>query len=115
MPAPLALLLSVFSLLLYPAAANAENCWRHLVAETRAKSADQEIFRAAGVPAGAVTVHDDRFYARLLSDPELQIGETYVDGLWDHPAMDRLSAQLLSSQRRLGPWRSLRAWRRARS
>ena len=33
-------------------------------------------------------------YRRVLSDPELKLGETYMDGLWDCAAIDQLTYRL---------------------
>jgi len=35
-----------------------------------------------------ITVHDDRFYRRVLSGSHLGAGESYMDGWWDAPAFD---------------------------
>lgn len=36
------------------------------------------------------TIHDDRFYARVLSQGSLGLGESYMDGWWDCPRIDQL-------------------------
>jgi cyclopropane-fatty-acyl-phospholipid synthase len=41
-----------------------------------------------------IRVHDDSFYRRVLSDPELKLGEAYMDGLWDCAAIDQLTYRL---------------------
>jgi cyclopropane-fatty-acyl-phospholipid synthase len=35
-----------------------------------------------------ITVHDDRFYHRILQEKELGLGESYMDGWWDCKALD---------------------------
>ncbi|MEZ0315146.1 MAG: FAD-dependent oxidoreductase [Myxococcota bacterium] len=58
-----------------------------------------ELLAAAGVRIGGnapqdVTVHDPSFYARVLRDPDMQLGVTYMDGLWDCKSLDELTARL---------------------
>ncbi len=36
-----------------------------------------------------ITVHDDRFYTRILRDGTLGFGESYMDGWWDSAALDQ--------------------------
>ncbi|NBB78081.1 MAG: cyclopropane fatty acyl phospholipid synthase [Verrucomicrobia bacterium] len=40
-------------------------------------------------------VHDDRFYARVLADVSLGLGEAYMDGWWDAEALDQFFYQVL--------------------
>lgn len=35
-----------------------------------------------------IQVHDDRFYVRVLLDSSLGLGESYMEGWWDCPAID---------------------------
>jgi cyclopropane-fatty-acyl-phospholipid synthase len=44
-----------------------------------------------------VRVHDPSFYARLARNPAFQLGETYLDGLWDCDAIDELLDRLVRS------------------
>jgi cyclopropane-fatty-acyl-phospholipid synthase len=44
-------------------------------------------------------IHDRAFYPRVLKNPGLEVGETYLDGLWDCDAQDELFFRLLSSPR----------------
>lgn len=76
-------------------------------AEAAAERAVGEIFRNAGIGLdGArpqdVTVNDPAFFRRLISDPRLQLGETYMDGQWDSPAVDQFAARLLSARKSVG-------------
>ena len=41
-----------------------------------------------------ITVHDDRFYKRMLADAQLAFGETYMDGWWDCPKLDEMSFRI---------------------
>jgi cyclopropane-fatty-acyl-phospholipid synthase len=42
-------------------------------------------------------VRDPAFYARLVRNPAFQLGETYMDGLWDCDAIDELLYRLIVS------------------
>ena len=53
----------------------------------------RRILDAAGVTLGGdaphdITIHDDRFWDRVLSDRELCLGESYQDGWWDANQLD---------------------------
>lgn len=53
----------------------------------------RRILDAAGVTLGGdapqdITVHDDRFWDRVLRDRELGLGESYQDGWWDANQLD---------------------------
>jgi cyclopropane-fatty-acyl-phospholipid synthase len=55
----------------------------------------EEIFAAADIHLDGqrpwdICVHDDRFYARVLSAATLGLGESYMDGWWDCAALDEL-------------------------
>lgn len=45
-----------------------------------------------------IQVHDEAFYARVLSDPKLQLGETYMDGMWDSAQIDGVTTRLMGNQ-----------------
>ena len=54
----------------------------------RARSLGLEILHNAGIAVGGdqprdIVVHDDRFWARVVEQPELGLGESYQDGWWD--------------------------------
>ena len=63
-----------------------------------------------------VEVHDDRFFARLLSHGSLGAGESYMDGWWDCPQLDELCARILRSRLdlKLRGWHLLLSYLRAR-
>ena len=44
-----------------------------------------------------IQVHNDDFYARVLSGGTLAFGESYMDGWWDCDALDQLAVRLLSA------------------
>ena len=52
-----------------------------------------------------ITVNDLRFYARLLRDGSIGLGESYADGWWD---ADDLTAVLRLAQRSLAPTHAIR-------
>lgn len=52
-----------------------------------------------------ITVNNDRFYSRVLRHGSLGLGESYVDGWWDCPALDQLFSRVLSAELdRNAPW-----------
>ncbi len=60
----------------------------------------RELFEAAGVRIGGTSrhdlqVHDHHFYRRVLVEGNLGLGEAYMDGLWDSPALDEMIERLL--------------------
>ncbi|NTW11046.1 MAG: cyclopropane fatty acyl phospholipid synthase [Chlorobiaceae bacterium] len=42
-----------------------------------------------------ITVHDDRFYRRILTEAHLGAGESYMDGWWDCPELDEFFYRIL--------------------
>jgi len=47
-----------------------------------------------------ITVHDDRFYKKVLRQRELGLGESYMDGWWDCQQIDVLVEKMLSANLR---------------
>lgn len=45
-----------------------------------------------------VQVHDDLFYKRVLSNPFLGLGETYMDGMWDAPRIDQFFYEIIRAE-----------------
>ncbi len=45
-----------------------------------------------------IQVHDERFYARVLSGGSLALGESYMDGWWDCAALDEFFHKLLRAK-----------------
>src|SRR5262245_58523804 len=45
-----------------------------------------------------ITVHDARFYRRLLADGSLGIGESYMDGDWDCEQLDEAACKIFRSK-----------------
>lgn len=63
----------------------------------------KEILNQAGVTLNGnqpwdIQVHNPAFYQRVLSNAELAIGETYVEGWWDCAALDQLFYKVLRAQ-----------------
>jgi len=42
-------------------------------------------------------IHDPAFYLRMATNPAFQIGETYMEGMWDCDALDELLFRLIRS------------------
>src|SRR5512146_295823 len=62
-----------------------------------------DMLAIAGVhPGGPATtdpvIHDDRFYARVLAQGSLGLGESYMDGWWDVASLDGLVVRLLRAR-----------------
>lgn len=67
-----------------------------------AKELITDLFSMAGITmngdaAWDMTVHDERLYQRLLSQTELGLGESYMDGWWDCPRIDLLITRLVEA------------------
>ena len=45
-----------------------------------------------------VVVHDDRFYRRVLSLGSVGLGESYMDGWWESPALDNFFFHVLGAR-----------------
>ena len=73
----------------------------------------RELFAAAGVEVNGsapwdITVHDKKFYSRLLRDGELGMGESYIDGWWDCESLELMIDKLLRAKLHLtfkGSWK----------
>jgi cyclopropane-fatty-acyl-phospholipid synthase len=79
------------------------------------------LLESAGVHPGGdqssdPRIHDERFYARVLSQGSLGLGESYMDGWWDVDSLDGLLTHLIDARldKRVPGWLSrvddLRAW-----
>ncbi len=63
----------------------------------------KELFTLAGVTVNGdkpydITIHDRRFYRRALKKQALGLGESYMDGWWDCPALDQFFHRILSAK-----------------
>jgi cyclopropane-fatty-acyl-phospholipid synthase len=45
-----------------------------------------------------IQLHDDRFFRRVLANPSLGLGESYMDGWWDCERVDELFYKILSAR-----------------
>ena len=64
-----------------------------------------------------ITIHDQRFYKRVLAKSSLGLGESYMDGWWDCPALDQFFTNILLSElnkKVRGDWKILLAGTRAK-
>jgi len=67
----------------------------------KVKTTVQGLLHSAGISINGehpwdIVVHNDKFYKRLLSNPELSLAETYMEGLWDCVRLDQFFSKLLS-------------------
>ncbi len=63
----------------------------------------RELLAKAGITVGGdepwdIQVHDERVYARILRDSTLGVGESYVEGWWDCPALDQMIDKLVRAR-----------------
>jgi cyclopropane-fatty-acyl-phospholipid synthase len=73
----------------------------------------RELFGSAGIEIdgpgpGDVTVHDRRFYGRLIRDATVGLGESYMDGWWSVPHLDVFIDKAMRAdlkQKITGSWR----------
>lgn len=78
----------------------------------RAKKYIHRLLQECGVQIGGDAPHDihianDKFYLRVLVDGSLGLGESYMEGWWDTPALDGFIYRLLSAglDERVHSWR----------
>jgi cyclopropane-fatty-acyl-phospholipid synthase len=62
--------------------------------EKKAGELCREMLARAGITVGGdapwdITVHDERLWTRVLREGSLGLGDAYVDGWWDTPALDQ--------------------------
>jgi cyclopropane-fatty-acyl-phospholipid synthase len=53
--------------------------------------------KVGGTRPQDITIHNPRFYKRVLAQRELGLGESYMDGWWDANELDAFIAQMLST------------------
>ncbi len=90
-----------------------------------AEHAVRRAFETADVAIGGtrawdVRVRNPSFYTRLARNPAFQLGDTYLDGLWECDAIDELLYRLLASgvardSERRGTFHLRSAWARVRN
>lgn len=76
-----------------------------------------QLFSGCGITIGGsnpwdIQVSNDDFYARLLADGSLGLGESYVDGWWDARDLDGFVYRLLAggAEERVITWHDVFAW-----
>ncbi|HED31744.1 MAG TPA: cyclopropane fatty acyl phospholipid synthase [Prosthecochloris aestuarii] len=63
----------------------------------------KDILSSAGITVGGerpwdITVHDQRFYKRVITESHLGIGESYMDNWWDCKALDQFFSRVLRAR-----------------
>ena len=70
------------------------------------KNKERDIIRALFLKAGIeingknpcdITIHNNRFYKRVLKEGALGLGESYVDGWWDCDALDQFIFKIIKA------------------
>jgi cyclopropane-fatty-acyl-phospholipid synthase len=69
----------------------------------RAAETMRGLLKRAGITIGGpdpwdIQVHDERVYVRALRDGTLGVGESYVEGWWDCPAIDQMFERVTRAQ-----------------
>ena len=77
----------------------------------------ESLFASCGIDvdgpnAWDIQVHEDDFFARVLADGSLGLGESYMDGWWDARDLDGLLFRLLANHAddKVKTWRNALAW-----
>jgi len=70
---------------------------------TSARDGIERLLAQADIEIGGgdpwdITVRDERLYARVLAGGSLALGESYMDGWWDCPALDELFCRVLGAR-----------------
>jgi cyclopropane-fatty-acyl-phospholipid synthase len=86
---------------------------RRVVKVDGAERVVRELFGEAGIEIGGggpgdIVVHDPRFYARVLRDASIGLGESYMDGWWETPRLDVFIDKVMRGQLKKkvkGSWR----------
>jgi cyclopropane-fatty-acyl-phospholipid synthase len=68
----------------------------------RYKTTTEEIFGIAGIQINGnnpwdIQVHNDEFYKKVLTEGELGLGESYMEGWWDAEKVDEFICKLLQA------------------
>ncbi len=83
------------------------------MSEKQSRQILKELFQSAGIAINGsnpwdITINDGRFYDRVLHQPHLALGEGYMDGWWDCPAIDQFITRALTARldkKVMGNWR----------
>jgi len=70
---------------------------------TKYENITEEILELAGVKINGsnpwdIRIHNDEFYRRAITEGELGIGESYMDGWWDAEKVDELFFKIMSAR-----------------
>ncbi len=70
---------------------------------TQAKAFIEDLLSRAGITINGnapydIQVHNEALYKRILQNPALALGESYMDGWWDCPALDQFFDRLLRAE-----------------
>lgn len=68
----------------------------------KSKEVAEHLLDLAGITVNGnkaydMQVHNEQLYRRLISDAALGLGESYMDGWWDTPALDQLIARVTAA------------------
>jgi cyclopropane-fatty-acyl-phospholipid synthase len=71
--------------------------------DRRAAETMRDLLKRAGITIGGdapwdIQIHDERVYVRALRDGTLGVGESYVEGWWDCPAIDQMFDRVTRAQ-----------------
>jgi cyclopropane-fatty-acyl-phospholipid synthase len=71
--------------------------------KTTYKKITEELLRHAGITLNGnhpwdIRIHNDKFYKRVITEGELGIGESYMDGWWDAEKVDELIYKILMAK-----------------
>jgi len=58
---------------------------------------DEADIRIGGTRPWDIAVHNESLYQRVLSQGSMGLGESYMDGWWDSPALDQFFDRVLSA------------------
>ena len=67
---------------------------------TRYKNLTENLLSLAGIEINGIKpwdiqVHDERFYKRAITEVELGLGESYMDGWWDVEKLDDMIYRII--------------------
>jgi len=70
---------------------------------SKAKKMIESLLSQAGITINGndqydILVHNESLYERVLQNPALALGESYMDGWWDSPALDQFFDHLLRAE-----------------
>ena len=87
------------------------------VRATRFRARLERLFAGCGIEidgpnAWDIRVHHEDFYARVLANGSLGLGESYMDGWWDVRDLDGFLYRLLAAgvDEKVKTWRDVLAW-----